>query len=90
MRIRYYQISYSQKNKKAIDKQFKMCYNNIRKLRKVVVNMWIVYMCGYLVLSWVILGIIALYENGKFNWVVPLIEQIWGKYIVYLTIFVFL
>ena len=35
-------------------------------------------MCGYLVLSWVILGIIALYEKGKFNWVVPRIEQIWG------------
>ena len=35
-------------------------------------------MCGYLVLSWVILGIIALYEEGRIKWVITLAEQVWG------------
>ena len=40
--------------------------------------MWIFYVLGYLVFSWVVLGVIALYERGKIKWVQSLAETIWG------------
>ena len=40
--------------------------------------MWVLYMFSYLVLSWVVLSIIALYEKGRIKWVITLAEQVWG------------